>query len=89
MEKGPNKNKTNSDEIDFCFVDNQLTLKMTRFRQTEDDMYNLESKFDSLRNEVNVSDIYNCCYNCKHYCMHLIWLLLCYTGPRDGSVLVI
>lgn len=54
--KCPNKN-TNSDEIDFCFVDNQLTLKMTRFRQTEDDLYNLESKFDSLRNEVVVSAV--------------------------------
>lgn len=40
-------------------MDNQLTLKMTRFRQTEDDLYNLESKFDSLRNEVVVSDIDN------------------------------
>lgn len=61
--KCPNKKNTNSDEIDFCFVDNQLTLKMTRFRQTEDDLYNLESKFDSLRNEVVVlavvSDIDN------------------------------
>lgn len=27
---------------------------MTRFRQTEDDLYNLESKFDSLRNEYLV-----------------------------------
>lgn len=70
--KGPNKKNTNNDEIDFCFVDNQLTLKMTRFRQTEDDMYNLESKFDSLRNEVIVSGIDNCCFNCKPHCMDLI-----------------
>lgn len=70
--KCQNKKNTNSDEIDFCFVDNQLTLKMTRFRQTEDDLYNLESKFDSLRNEVVVSDIDNRCYICKLHCVRLI-----------------
>lgn len=70
--KCPNKKNTNSDEIDFCFVDNQLTLKMTRFRQTEDDLYNLESKFDSLRNEVVVSDIDNRCFICKLDCVRLI-----------------